>query len=182
MIARRRWKMGGTRYNARGIDQEGNVANHTETEQLVFIHRRHNPPLLTDDPNYTVLATTKVYSYVQVRGSIPIFWDQSGVATVTVNPHQDLSEQAMLRHYQSLKEDYDGKIVTLNLIGESRGIERPIADMQNRVMNSIELHKHDVSYFHFDFHHECKESSEPMLNYLKEVILSEFLDEIKIFH
>ena len=64
MIARRRWKMGGTRYNARGVDQEGNVANHTETEQLVFIHRRHNPPLLTDDPNYTVLATTKVYSYV----------------------------------------------------------------------------------------------------------------------
>jgi SacI homology domain len=30
--------MGGTRYNARGIDEQGNVANCVETEQLVFKH------------------------------------------------------------------------------------------------------------------------------------------------
>jgi len=28
--------MGGTRYNARGVDEEGNAANSVETEQLVF--------------------------------------------------------------------------------------------------------------------------------------------------
>lgn len=38
LIARRRWQMGGTRYNARGIDEQGNVANCVETEQLVFKH------------------------------------------------------------------------------------------------------------------------------------------------
>ena len=32
LIARRRWIMGGTRYKARGIDHDGNVANHTEIE------------------------------------------------------------------------------------------------------------------------------------------------------
>lgn len=37
LIARRRWRMGGTRYHARGIDDEGFVANHTELEQLVYI-------------------------------------------------------------------------------------------------------------------------------------------------
>ena len=42
--------------------------------------------------------------------------------------------------------------------------------------------KQDVNYYHFDFHHECKESSEPMMNYLKDVVLSQFLEEIKIFH
>lgn len=38
LIARRRWAMGGTRFNARGIDDEGNVANHCEVEQLVLRH------------------------------------------------------------------------------------------------------------------------------------------------
>jgi inositol-1,4,5-trisphosphate 5-phosphatase len=37
MIARRQWKMGGTRYNARGIDDDGNVANQTETELIVIL-------------------------------------------------------------------------------------------------------------------------------------------------
>jgi hypothetical protein len=32
LIGRRRWKMGGTRYNARGVDEEGNAANTVETE------------------------------------------------------------------------------------------------------------------------------------------------------
>lgn len=41
-IARRHWKMGGTRYNARGLDEDANVANHTETEQLVIIHNKSN--------------------------------------------------------------------------------------------------------------------------------------------
>lgn len=29
--------MGGTRYNARGTDDLGNVANHTEIEQIVYM-------------------------------------------------------------------------------------------------------------------------------------------------
>ena len=35
--------MGGTRFNARGIDHDGDVANHTEIEQLVFQHTAHSP-------------------------------------------------------------------------------------------------------------------------------------------
>ena len=37
LIARRRWRMGGTRYHARGIDNHGNVANYTEMEQIVYL-------------------------------------------------------------------------------------------------------------------------------------------------
>ena len=67
--------MGGTRYNARGIDGDGNVANFVELEQLVFQHAVHDPPLpFEDNPNSTVLGTTKVYSHVQIRGSMPFFW------------------------------------------------------------------------------------------------------------
>ena len=76
LIARRRWRQGGTRYKARGIDHDGNVANHTEIEQLVFHHEAHIVPKpFPTNPNAKILATTKVYSQVQVRGSIPIFWE-----------------------------------------------------------------------------------------------------------
>lgn len=76
LIARRRWAMGGTRYNARGIDHEGNVANHVELEQLIFQHEVHDPPLpFEDQPNSHVLGSTSVYSHVQIRGSLPFFWN-----------------------------------------------------------------------------------------------------------
>jgi hypothetical protein len=32
LIKRRRWKMGGTRLNSRGIDEEGNSSNCVESE------------------------------------------------------------------------------------------------------------------------------------------------------
>lgn len=49
----------GTRYKRRGVDAEGHVANHVETEMLIQcgIH---------------------IVSYVVVRGSVPIYWTQPG--------------------------------------------------------------------------------------------------------
>ena len=38
--------MGGTRYNARGIDDDGNVANHTEIESIFSFQINHDPPLM----------------------------------------------------------------------------------------------------------------------------------------
>ena len=38
LIARRRWAMGGPRYSARGIDEQGNAANFVETEQIAIKH------------------------------------------------------------------------------------------------------------------------------------------------
>ena len=35
LISRRRYAMAGTRFNARGLDDEGNVANFVESEQLI---------------------------------------------------------------------------------------------------------------------------------------------------
>jgi len=65
LISRRRWVMGGTRYKARGIDHDGNVANHTEIEQLVFQHEAHSMPKpVQNNPYARILATTKVYSHV----------------------------------------------------------------------------------------------------------------------
>ena len=57
LISRRGWKRVGTRYHSRGIDDNGQVSNFVETEQIV-------------------IAGASKTSYVQVRGSIPLFWEQ----------------------------------------------------------------------------------------------------------
>jgi hypothetical protein len=49
----------GTRYFSRGIDSEGHVSNFNETEQI-----------LIDEESGTL------FSHVQIRGSIPLFWRQ----------------------------------------------------------------------------------------------------------
>ena len=50
-----------TRFQVRGVDDGGSVANFVESEQLISIGEES--------------AAT---SFVQVRGSVPIFWDQPG--------------------------------------------------------------------------------------------------------
>lgn len=49
----------GMRYKRRGVDTEGHVANYVETEQLIHVH-------------------SHTLSFVQTRGSVPVFWSQAG--------------------------------------------------------------------------------------------------------
>jgi hypothetical protein len=70
LISRRQHLRGGTRYNARGIDDQGNVANFVETEQILRLNNL-------------------VFSYVIIRGSVPVFWEQKGMTegvTLTRGP------------------------------------------------------------------------------------------------
>ena len=57
--------MGGAKIHTRGIDEEGYAANTVELEQLVFHDK------LQKENNKLKLIIT---SYVQMRGSIPVFW------------------------------------------------------------------------------------------------------------
>jgi hypothetical protein len=68
LITRRCRHRPGTRYFSRGIDAEGHVSNFVETEQLV----------LYDGPSSTTQSVDgKIeLSYVQTRGSIPVYWAQ----------------------------------------------------------------------------------------------------------
>ncbi len=52
----------GTRFNCRGVNDDGNVANFVETEQVVYS---------TD--------TNEETSFIQIRGSVPVFFEQSGM-------------------------------------------------------------------------------------------------------
>lgn len=59
LVSRRSRHRAGTRYKRRGVDELGYVANYVETEQCL-------------------LFGDHVLSFVQVRGSVPVFWSQPG--------------------------------------------------------------------------------------------------------
>jgi hypothetical protein len=59
LIARRSRFRLGPRYQARGIDFQGHVANFVETEQVLYVH-----------------STGELTSHLQIRGSMPFFWKQ----------------------------------------------------------------------------------------------------------
>jgi hypothetical protein len=59
LISRRSRFRAGTRYKRRGVDESGKCANYVETEQIITYHQHQ-------------------VSFVQVRGSVPVYWSQPG--------------------------------------------------------------------------------------------------------
>ncbi|XP_065914970.1 phosphatidylinositol-3-phosphatase SAC1-like [Dysidea avara] len=138
LISRRSIYRAGTRFFMRGIDTEGHVANFVETEQIA-IH-----------------GTMKA-SFVQVRGSIPLFWRQvpelqyKPIPTVvTGTGHMS----AIQKHFDELIANY-GKVVTVSLIDE-KGKEKSLGEtFKNFMLHTTTTMKY-VRYESFDFHKECR--------------------------
>jgi hypothetical protein len=83
MISRMSCNRAGTRFNARGIDSEGYVSNHVESELLVYYNN-------------------KIYSYLQVRASVPLFWEQRGIQMkhyVTITKELDETLEVSHKHF-----------------------------------------------------------------------------------
>ncbi len=68
LISRKEVMRLGTRFFSRGIDSNGNVSNYVETEQILIFNNE-----ISNSNN----PTTKIFSYLQIRGSIPILWTQN---------------------------------------------------------------------------------------------------------
>lgn len=64
LISRRSRHRAGTRYFRRGIDRDGHVANFVETEQILLVDRTGKN---SNEPGARL-------SFVEVRGSIPLYW------------------------------------------------------------------------------------------------------------
>ncbi|MED6237231.1 hypothetical protein ATANTOWER_021131, partial [Ataeniobius toweri] len=73
LIARRSSKFAGTRFLKRGANCEGDVANEVETEQIVH------------DASVMSFTAGSYSSYVQVRGSVPLYWSQD-ISTMMPKP------------------------------------------------------------------------------------------------
>jgi predicted NUDIX family NTP pyrophosphohydrolase len=83
LITRRSRHRGGTRYFSRGLDDEGHASNYNETEQVVILNDSGSSGMGgfagSGDMQSGKLGgagakETQILSYVQTRGSVPVYW------------------------------------------------------------------------------------------------------------
>ena len=113
LIARRSRYFAGTRYNRRGADVLGNVANEVETEQLLC------------DIDVGGMST----SLVQVRGSIPLHWCHFNLRSPKPGfklYKQDEMFVAARRHFQNLEDRYGPGVSSINLIRQHEDVPKEL--------------------------------------------------------
>ena len=124
IIARRSRFFAGARYLKRGANDLGYVANDVETEQIVSEMQTQSfhgaGRKLFANPNYT--------SYVQHRGSIPLYWTQDA-SGVQPKPDIHLSifdpfYSAAALHFDNLFQRYGTPIFALNLVKQKEKFAR----------------------------------------------------------
>ncbi|CCG82087.1 Inositol-1,4,5-trisphosphate 5-phosphatase 1 [Taphrina deformans PYCC 5710] len=144
IISRLSSKRAGTRFNARGIDDDGNVANFVETE--------------------TILNTnTWTSSFCQVRGSVPLFWEQisagfMGQHKVEITRSPSATQAAFEKHFESLLEKYGDGIHVVNLLGTASN-EATLTGLYRDAIRSSDFGQ-AIRSTEFDFHHEVKNGYE----------------------
>ncbi|TNN18321.1 Polyphosphoinositide phosphatase isoform 1 [Schistosoma japonicum] len=127
LIARRSRHFAGRRFLKRGVNLVGDVANEVETEQIVH------------DTSYSFLRHGRVSSYVQMRGSVPLFWSQESSKVVVGRPpleilRDDPFYESMGLHFASLLQRHGSPVIVLNLMKkrEKRKFETTLSDRFER--------------------------------------------------
>uniref|UniRef100_A0A914YHN1 SAC domain-containing protein n=1 Tax=Panagrolaimus superbus TaxID=310955 RepID=A0A914YHN1_9BILA len=137
LISRRSIKRAGTRYLRRGIDDDGNVANFVETELIIDIFGHQ-------------------LSYVQIRGSVPVYWSQKGYKyrpPLTIDKKLGESLPVFEKHINKLIDEYGKPVIAVNLVNQA-GRELCIA--QSFLEHILEMNSPDLGYISFDFHYHCR--------------------------
>jgi hypothetical protein len=144
LISRRSVKRAGLRYLRRGVDDEGNAANTVETEQILS-----SPDWSTDRP---------LYSVVQVRGSIPLYFSQSPYSfkPVPVLARSESSNLNALRtHFANLTSRY-GSVQVASLVAKA-GSEAVIGEAYERAISAVNAETDiKIGFEWFDFHDVCR--------------------------
>jgi len=154
LISRRSQNYAGTRYNTRGINDDGNVANFCESEHIL-------------------ICENIMCSFCQLRGSAPVFFEQLGLRAHTgITRNKDLTIQAFSKHLQEIGEDYP-LIYFINLLNEKKSIEAPIiAEFETQV--KFRQDNDNFRYLFFDMQNECKSDNysriDDLMNDLKQVV------------
>jgi len=147
LISRRSVKRAGLRYLRRGVDDEGAVANNVETEQILSVN--------------TWLDSDKIFSLVQVRGSIPIFFSQSPYSFKPIPlmfGSVATNQAAFKKHFSLLAERY-GDVQATSLI-DKHGTEVKIGEAYESYAKSLNeyggIDGKLLNFEWFDFHGVCK--------------------------
>ncbi|XP_043106162.1 synaptojanin-1 isoform X3 [Puntigrus tetrazona] len=164
VISRLSSERAGTRFNVRGTNDDGQVANFVETEQVIFL----------DD---------RVSSFIQIRGSIPLFWEQPGIQVgshrVKLSRGFEANAPAFERHFSALRRLY-GKQVIINLLGMKEGEHMLSKAFQSHLKASE--HSNAVRMLNFDYHQMVKGGKTEKLNSVLKPQISKFLEECGFFY
>lgn len=131
IISRQSSRRAGTRFNSRGIDDDGNVANFVETELVLWV----SPGI--------------AFSYVQVRGSVPIFWEQTpglipGQQKIEITRSSEATRHAFNQHFETLELEY-GAVHVVNLLSELRSGEAELSAKYRQHIAGSTLRKKEDS-------------------------------------
>ena len=151
LISRLSCRRAGTRFNSRGIDDDGNVANFVETE-TIFYH-----------------PSSLCFSYAQIRGSVPVFWEQTpgilpGQQKIQMTRSPEATQPSFDKHFESLEVNY-GSVHILNLLSESKPGEAELTGRYNYHVRHSPLNQTDglggsveghLLQSQFDFHAETR--------------------------
>lgn len=151
LISRLSCRRAGTRFNSRGIDDDGHVANFVETETTFW------------SPSGTL------FSYAQIRGSVPVFWEQApdlipGRQKITVTRSKHGAQPAFNKHFEELEQTY-GAVHIINLLSETKPGEVELSNLYHNGFQHCPLSRPgaDGSWdhallreTHYDFHAETK--------------------------
>lgn len=150
LISRLSCRRAGTRFNSRGIDDDGHVANFVETETIFY------------SPGGTL------FSYVQVRGSVPLFWEQAadllpGRQKISVTRSPEGTQPAFNKHFEDLEHIY-GAVHIINLLSESKPAEVELGGLYKAAIRNSPFSQSAggssdhalLRETHYDFHAETK--------------------------
>lgn len=187
LITRRSRHRAGTRYFSRGIDEQGNVSNYNETEQIVILNDSTGG--LSGFGGGQSMTSGKagqdlqVYSFVQTRGSVPVFWAE--VNDLKYTPRLQVREvetsiEAARKHFaeqiriygenymvnlvnqkgreENVKRAYEQLVRTLvTSTSESTEADERTAEKMHVLEPGLKQKEMDrLHYVYFDFHNETK--------------------------
>lgn len=144
LISRRSSNRSGLRYLRRGIDDNGNCANFVESEQIL------SSPTWNDN--------AKIRSFVQVRGSIPLYFSQSPYSfkpIPTLQQSPETNRRAFEQHFKDLQRTY-GDVHVVELVDKHGGEKQIGSEYEKTVRAFNEDHDAKLQFEWFDFHAECR--------------------------
>lgn len=189
LMTRRSRHRGGTRYFSRGIDEQGYVSNYNETEQIVILNDTTGAAVgygggdAAGEKAARASTETQILSYVQTRGSVPVFWAEINELKYTPRLQirgVDTAQNAARKHFSEQIRIY-GDNFLVNLVNQRGREERvkkayeqmvrllvsnPDEDVQADKKTSELFHEIEAKgekqrmdrlhYIYFDFHNETK--------------------------
>ena len=147
LISRRSISRPGLRYLRRGIDDDGHTANSVETEQI--LSRASWGP------------SDKIYSFTQIRGSIPLFFSQSPYSfkPVPVLQHSpETNHVAFKRHFANIQARY-GPVQIVLLVDKHGGeleIGRQYEEHTKQLNEETKSADKKLGILWWDYHTECR--------------------------